>query len=285
MWVVDNNTPFPVDRGFLRDRQGGEVWIVVIKGSFEVQRNGGVRAAAEQTPPSRVASWSGEPGKSSLLHDTDFVLKQNGTDVLVRVHYTGICGTDVHIYKWDEWAQKTISVPMTIGHEFVGEIVAVGSNVNHYKVGERCLVQTDYRDLPTAGSASAFGYNFEGALQEYVLVDERVITAPDGESMLIPAPEDLSASAIALVEPWACVENAYTEVQRRTLKPGGRLLVVGDAAVDRGRRSSFRAFFVHRDKRFVNHIADKQIVIAGHAGEICMVTKSVSHAERFELIA
>ena len=57
-------------------------------------------------------------------------------DVLVRVHYTGICGTDVHIYEWDEWAQKTIPVPMAIGHEFVGEIVAVGSNVNDFFPGD-----------------------------------------------------------------------------------------------------------------------------------------------------
>ena len=47
-------------------------------------------------------------------------------DVLIRVHRAGICGTDVHIYKWDDWAQKTIPVPMVIGHEFVGEIVEVG---------------------------------------------------------------------------------------------------------------------------------------------------------------
>ena len=51
-------------------------------------------------------------------------------DVLIRVHKTGICGTDVHIYKWDSWAAKTIPVPMVIGHEFVGEIVEVGSNVS-----------------------------------------------------------------------------------------------------------------------------------------------------------
>jgi len=57
-------------------------------------------------------------------------------DVLVRVHYTGICGTDVHIYDWDEWAQKTIPVPMAIGHEFVGEIVAVGSNVSDFFPGD-----------------------------------------------------------------------------------------------------------------------------------------------------
>ncbi|HEY1577516.1 MAG TPA: L-threonine 3-dehydrogenase [Terracidiphilus sp.] len=57
-------------------------------------------------------------------------------DVLIRVKYTGICGTDVHIYNWDEWSQKTIPVPMAIGHEFVGEIVAVGSNVNDFFPGD-----------------------------------------------------------------------------------------------------------------------------------------------------
>jgi threonine 3-dehydrogenase len=57
-------------------------------------------------------------------------------DVLIRVLKTGICGTDVHIYKWDAWAQKTIPVPMVVGHEFVGEIVKVGSNVNDFRVGD-----------------------------------------------------------------------------------------------------------------------------------------------------
>ena len=76
-------------------------------------------------------------------------------------------------------------------------MLAVGSKVTSVTVGGRYLVQADFRDLKTSNSNGAFGYNFEGALQEYVLVDERVITAPDGESMLIPAPEDLSASAIA----------------------------------------------------------------------------------------
>jgi threonine 3-dehydrogenase len=57
-------------------------------------------------------------------------------DVLIRVRYTGICGTDVHIYEWDDWAQKTIPVPMAIGHEFVGEIVEVGSNVSDFYPGD-----------------------------------------------------------------------------------------------------------------------------------------------------
>jgi threonine 3-dehydrogenase len=57
-------------------------------------------------------------------------------DVLIRVHRTGICGTDLHIYNWDAWAAKTIPVPLVIGHEFVGEIVEVGSNVADFRPGQ-----------------------------------------------------------------------------------------------------------------------------------------------------
>jgi threonine 3-dehydrogenase len=57
-------------------------------------------------------------------------------DVLIRVHKTGICGTDLHIYNWDAWAQKTIPVPMVVGHEFVGEVVEVGANVSDFHIGE-----------------------------------------------------------------------------------------------------------------------------------------------------
>ncbi len=57
-------------------------------------------------------------------------------DVLIRVRKTGICGTDLHIHAWDAWAQKTIPVPLVIGHEFVGEIVEVGSNVSDFRPGE-----------------------------------------------------------------------------------------------------------------------------------------------------
>ncbi|NQY02287.1 L-threonine 3-dehydrogenase [Parahalioglobus pacificus] len=56
-------------------------------------------------------------------------------DVLIKVKRTAICGTDMHIYNWDAWAQKTIPVPMVVGHEFVGEIVDVGANVNDFKTG------------------------------------------------------------------------------------------------------------------------------------------------------
>ena len=57
-------------------------------------------------------------------------------DVLIKVHKTSICGTDVHIWNWDSWAQKTIPVPMTVGHEFVGTVAAMGSNVTDLEIGD-----------------------------------------------------------------------------------------------------------------------------------------------------
>jgi threonine dehydrogenase-like Zn-dependent dehydrogenase len=120
--------------------------------------------------------------------------------------------------------------PTVPGHEPVGRIVAVGPEVLRHVVGERVLIQTDYRHLPTTGANAAFGYDFEGGLQEYVLLDERVIIEPGtGERFLIPVGEEPSASALALVEPWACVEASYVYRERRSPLRGGRMLVVVDA--------------------------------------------------------
>ena len=57
-------------------------------------------------------------------------------DVLIRILKTAICGTDVHIWNWDAWAQKTIPVPMHVGHEFVGQVAAIGDNVHDLEIGE-----------------------------------------------------------------------------------------------------------------------------------------------------
>jgi len=65
------------------------------------------------------------------------VPKCGPNDVLIKVRQSGICGTDIHIYNWDEWSQKTIPVPMGIGHEFMGEVAELGSEVTGFKVGER----------------------------------------------------------------------------------------------------------------------------------------------------
>lgn len=172
--------------------------------------------------------------------------------VLCQVEAVGLCFSDLKLLKqFDQHVRKSevISgidrnilkevpsyVPGKIsavpGHEAAVRVVNVGRDVTGIEKGKRYLVQTDYRWLRTANSNAALGYNFEGALQEYVLMDQRVITSPAGQSFLIPASEDLSAAAIALVEPWACVEDAYTVKERRTLKAGGQLAVIADIAVD-----------------------------------------------------
>ncbi|WP_369309250.1 L-threonine 3-dehydrogenase [Providencia rettgeri] len=58
-------------------------------------------------------------------------------DVMIKIRKTAICGTDVHIYNWDEWSQKTIPVPMVVGHEYIGEIVAIGQEVKGFNIGDR----------------------------------------------------------------------------------------------------------------------------------------------------
>jgi len=168
-------------------------------------------------------------------------------EILAKVEAVGLCFSDLKLLKqFDKHARKAEivggiepqvlkgmqsyvpgSLPTVPGHEVVCRIVAVGDQVKHHQVGQRCLVQADYRQLPTAGgSNAAFGYNFEGGLQEYTVLDERMVVAPDGDRFLIPASEDKSAAAVALVEPWACVEASYATRERNTVKPGGRLLVV-----------------------------------------------------------
>ena len=172
--------------------------------------------------------------------------------ILCRVEAVGLCFSDLKLLKqFSDHARKTSIIsgidpkvpaeipsyvpddaPAVPGHEAVVRICAVGNEIEKFKPGQRYLVQTDYRWLPTANSNASFGYNFEGALQEYVLMDERIITSPEGESMLIPVSEKLSASAVALIEPWACVEDAYAAKDRRTLKSGGQLLLVAETEFD-----------------------------------------------------
>ncbi|MBF0277092.1 MAG: L-threonine 3-dehydrogenase [SAR324 cluster bacterium] len=101
-------------------------------------------------------------------------------EVMIKVDRTAICGTDVHIYNWDAWAQKTIPVPMVVGHEFVGEIIALGSNVNDFHKGEivsgeghvvcgrcrNCMAGRRHLCAHTSG----VGVNRPGAFAEYMVL-------------------------------------------------------------------------------------------------------------------
>ncbi|WP_166417881.1 L-threonine 3-dehydrogenase [Cochlodiniinecator piscidefendens] len=111
-------------------------------------------------------------------------------DVLIRVRKTGICGTDIHIWNWDEWAQKTVPVPLITGHEFAGEIVDMGRNVEGLQIGQRCsgeghLIGKHSRqsragkfhlDPETRG----IGVNEQGAFAQYLRLPAfNVVPLPD----------------------------------------------------------------------------------------------------------
>jgi threonine dehydrogenase-like Zn-dependent dehydrogenase len=193
-------------------------------------------------------------GKNELRLNTEKpVVEPTGRQILCRVEATGLCFSDLKLLKQftdhprkvpivEGMAQEELEGipsyvpgdrPTVPGHETVIRIVAIGDKVKNHQVGERCLVQSDYRHLvtksPSGRSNGAFGYNIEGGLQEYVIIDERVsLDIETGERFLLPVGEEKSRSAIALVEPWACVEDSYLTEERQTLKAGGKLLVVAD---------------------------------------------------------
>ena len=110
-------------------------------------------------------------------------------DVLIKVHTAGICGTDLHIYNWDAWAQETIKPGLIIGHEFVGEIVEVGSNVNDFTAGEivsgeghvvcgrcrNCMAGRRHLCAYTSG----IGVNRSGAFAEYISMPMANVWAHD----------------------------------------------------------------------------------------------------------
>lgn len=120
------------------------------------------------------------PDETGLRLEDVPVPEPGQDDVLVRVHTAGICGTDVHIYNWDDWAASTIPAPMTVGHEFSGHIEAVGSNVSGFEIGElvgaeghvvcghcrNCLAGRRHLCQMPRG----LGVNIPGAFADYVLI-------------------------------------------------------------------------------------------------------------------
>ena len=124
-------------------------------------------------------------------------------DVLIKVDRTGICGTDLHIYNWDAWAQQTIPVPMTVGHEFVGEIVEVGKGVKNYKIGmlvsgeghvvcgrcRNCLAGRRHLCSDTSG----IGVNRTGAFSEFVAIPK---------TNLWQHPDDIDRDVAAIFDPF-----------------------------------------------------------------------------------
>lgn len=123
-------------------------------------------------------------------------------EVLIRINKTGICGTDIHIWNWDDWASHTVPVPMITGHEFAGEIVGVGKDVGALKVGQRCsgeghLIETDSRQS-RAGKfhldpgTRGIGVNVQGAFAQYLKLPAFNV---------VPLPDDIPDDIGAILDP------------------------------------------------------------------------------------
>lgn len=124
-------------------------------------------------------------------------------DVFIKIHKTAICGTDIHIYNWDEWAQATIPVPMTVGHEFYGEIVALGSEVKGLKVGQRvsgeghitCGMCRNCRagKRHLCRNTEGIGVNRAGCFAEYLSIPA---------SNVLALPDNITGEQAAILDPF-----------------------------------------------------------------------------------
>src|SRR6516162_11515241 len=138
-----------------------------------------------------------EPGPGLAL--TDVRTPEVGhNDVMIKIRKTAICGTDIHIWKWDEWARKTIPVPMQVGHEYVGEIVEMGQEVRGFKVGDRVSgeghITCGYCRNCRAGrrhlcrNTVGVGVNRPGAFAQYLAIPaDNTFKLPDS------IPDDIAA--------------------------------------------------------------------------------------------
>lgn len=123
-------------------------------------------------------------------------------DVLIRIRKTGICGTDIHIWNWDDWAAKTVPVPLITGHEFAGEIVEIGRNVEGLQIGQRCsgeghLIGKQSRQSRAGKfhldpATRGIGVNEQGAFAEYLRLPAFNV---------VPLPDDISDDIGAILDP------------------------------------------------------------------------------------
>ena len=123
-------------------------------------------------------------------------------DVLIRINATGICGTDIHIWNWDEWAQKTVPVPLITGHEFAGEIVEIGRNVEGLEIGQRCsgeghLIGKSSRQSRAGKfhldpATRGIGVNEQGAFAQYLRLPAFNV---------VPLPDDIPDEIGAILDP------------------------------------------------------------------------------------
>lgn len=196
-------------------------------------------------------------------------------DVRIKMRKTAICGTDIHIYRWDEWAQKTIPLDMTIGHEFVGEVTEIGAEVTGLKIGQRVSgeghitcgfcrnCRAGFRHL--CRKTIGVGINRPGAFAQYLVI-------PAGNAF--PIPDDISDDLAAILDPFG---NATHTALSFDLV-GEDVLVTGAGPI--GIMSAAIAKHVGARHVVVTDINDKRLQLAKHIGATRTVNITRSSIEQ-----
>ena len=159
-------------------------------------------------------------------------MPQHGPDeLLVRHDACSLCFSDVKVIRAGEEHPRIYrrmqADPVVLGHEVTLTVVGVGDNLrDQYHVGDRFIVQAD---IYIGGVSYAYGYEIQGGLSQYSVIDRRVLDGDHG-SYLIPVQPSTGYAESALIEPWTCVVTAYRLAYRTGLKPGGTTWIIGTAA-------------------------------------------------------
>ena len=200
----------------------------------------------------------------------------NTNDVKIRITHSSICGTDLHIYKWDEWAQKTLDVPLVIGHEFCGIVEEIGPGVTHYKLGQRVsgeghITCGNCRNC-RAGKrhlcqkSSGIGVHKDGAFAEYLVIPE---------SNVWPIHDEIPSDIASFFDPFG--NAVHTSLSYEMV--GEDVLVTGAGPI--GMMSVAICKFVGARNVVITDINDYRLTLAKKMGATKTINVSKSSIAEF----
>ena len=200
----------------------------------------------------------------------------NTNDVKIKITHTSICGTDLHIYKWDEWAQKTLVTPLVIGHEFCGIIEEIGPGVTHYKPGQRVsgeghITCGNCRNC-RAGKrhlcqeSSGIGVHKDGAFAEYLIIPE---------SNVWPIHNDIPSDIAAFFDPFG--NAVHTSLSYEMV--GEDVLITGAGPI--GLMASVICKFVGARNVVITDINDYRLALAKEMGATKAINISKNSVTEF----
>ena len=200
----------------------------------------------------------------------------NTNDVKIRITHSSICGTDLHIYKWDEWAQKTLNIPLVIGHEFCGIVEEIGPGVTHYKPGQRvsgeghitcgncrnCRAGKRHLCQKTNG----IGVHKDGAFAEYLVLPE---------SNVWPIHDDIPSDIASFFDPFG--NAVHTSLSYEMV--GEDVLITGAGPI--GMMSVAICKFVGARNVVITDINDYRLTLAKKMGATKTINVSKSSIAEF----